>query len=44
MPPETADRLIVLGFFADVIERLPGAALRAHVSAVIGAKLGVAGA
>ncbi len=43
VPPETADRLIVLGFFADVIDQLPGAALRAHVAAVIGTKLGVAG-
>jgi Fe-S cluster assembly protein SufD len=41
VPPEVADRLIVLGFFAELVERLPSPGLRAHVSDVIGAKLGV---
>ncbi len=44
VPPEVADRLIVLGFFADLIDRLPSAALRAHLSGVIGTKLGIADA
>jgi Fe-S cluster assembly protein SufD len=42
VPPEVADRLIVLGFFGEVLERLP-AALRGHVIDVIGAKLRVGG-
>jgi Fe-S cluster assembly protein SufD len=40
VPPEVADRLIVLGFFGEVIERLP-ASLRRHVTEVITAKLRV---
>jgi Fe-S cluster assembly protein SufD len=40
VPPEVADRLIVLGFFGEVIERLP-VALRGHVVDVISAKLRV---
>jgi Fe-S cluster assembly protein SufD len=43
VPPEIADRLIVLGFFADVIDRLPTPGLRAHVADVISAKLRVGG-
>ena len=42
VPPDVADRLIVLGFFAELVERLPSAGLRAHLSEVIGTKLGVA--
>jgi Fe-S cluster assembly protein SufD len=42
VPPAVADRLIVLGFFSDVLERLP-AGMRAHVTEVIGAKLRVGG-
>jgi len=42
IPPEVAERLIVLGFFADVVARVPIATLREHVDAVVGAKLGVA--
>jgi len=41
VPPEVADRLIVLGFFAEVVGRLPSPGLRAHLSQVIGTKLGV---
>jgi Fe-S cluster assembly protein SufD len=40
VPPEAADRLIVLGFFSEVVERLP-IAMRGHVAQVIGAKLRV---
>jgi len=40
VPTDVADRLIVLGFFGEVIERLPEG-LRAHVTEVIGAKLRV---
>ncbi len=40
VPTHVADRLIVLGFFGEVLERLP-AALRGHVAEVIGAKLRV---
>jgi Fe-S cluster assembly protein SufD len=43
VPPEVAERLIVLGFFAELIDRLPFPGLRAHLSDVIGTKLGVAG-
>ena len=39
VPPEVADRLIVLGFFAEVVGRLPSPGLRAHLSQVIGTKL-----
>jgi len=42
VPPEVADRLIVLGFFGEVIERLP-LELRGHVVEVISAKLRVGG-
>jgi len=47
VPPVAADRLIVAGFFDDVIERLPAAELRAEVRRLIAAKLdgrGAAGA
>jgi len=43
VPPEVAERLIVLGFFADVVGRVPIATLRDHVDRVVGSKLGVAG-
>jgi Fe-S cluster assembly protein SufD len=42
VPPDVADRLIVLGFFGELVERLPSPGLRAHLSGVIGTKLGVA--
>ena len=41
--PEDAERLIVLGFFDDLLARLPVAGLRAHLGAAIGAKLAIAG-
>ncbi|MHB8467414.1 MAG: Fe-S cluster assembly protein SufD [Acidimicrobiales bacterium] len=41
VPAEVAERLIVLGFFNDLLVRLPVPQLQAHVSKVIGAKLGI---
>ena len=43
VPTEMADRLIVLGFFDDLLLRLPVPQLRPHLSQVIGAKLGMPG-
>lgn len=43
VPTEEAERLIVLGFFDDLLARLPVAGLRAHLGAAIGAKLAIAG-
>jgi Fe-S cluster assembly protein SufD len=44
VPTEAANRLIVLGFFEDLLARLPIPGLRGHLSAIIGTKLGIAGA
>lgn len=43
VPPVAADRLIVAGFFDEVIERLPAAGLRAEVRRLITAKLDARG-
>jgi Fe-S cluster assembly protein SufD len=43
VPPEVAERLIVLGFFDDLLARLPVPGLRAHLGQVIGAKLALEG-
>jgi Fe-S cluster assembly protein SufD len=43
VPTEVAERLIVLGFFDDLLLRLPVAGLRPHLASVIGHKLGVSG-
>ncbi len=42
VPPEVAERLIVLGFFDDVIDHVPVAPLRPHLRAAFAAKLGEA--
>jgi Fe-S cluster assembly protein SufD len=39
VPPATADRLIVLGFFDEVLEQLPVPSLRAELRAAVAAKL-----
>ena len=39
VPPQTADRLIVAGFFDEVVRQLPGEALVAEVRGAIAAKL-----
>jgi Fe-S cluster assembly protein SufD len=39
VPPGVAERLVVAGFFDEVLSRVPVAALREHVRAQIGAKL-----
>jgi Fe-S cluster assembly protein SufD len=39
VPPETANRLIVLGFFDEVLERLPAPAVAAELRAAIAEKL-----
>jgi Fe-S cluster assembly protein SufD len=39
VPTEVAERLIVLGFFDDLLERLPVPGLRPHLARVIGSKL-----
>jgi Fe-S cluster assembly protein SufD len=39
VPPEAADRLIVLGFFADILERTPVPGLRPYLRAAVTAKL-----
>jgi Fe-S cluster assembly protein SufD len=44
VPTDDANRLIVLGFFEDLLARLPVPGLRPHLSSVIGTKLGIAGA
>lgn len=44
VPPVAADRLIVAGFFDEVIERLPAAELRDEVRRLIAAKLDARGA
>lgn len=41
VPTEVAERLIVLGFFDDLLERLPVVGLRGHLGRRIGDKLGV---
>jgi Fe-S cluster assembly protein SufD len=38
VPPSQADRLIVLGFFADLLDRVPDASLRAELVAAVGEK------
>lgn len=38
VPPSQADRLIVLGFFADLLARVPDDSLRAELQAVVGDK------
>jgi Fe-S cluster assembly protein SufD len=43
VPTEVADRLIVLGFFEDLLARLPVAGLRRHLATRFGEKLGVRG-
>ena len=40
LPPDVAERLIVLGFFGDVLERLPVPSLAASLRSTIGARLG----
>jgi len=42
VPSDVAERLIVLGFFDDLLSRLPVPGLRAHLGAAIGAKLALA--
>ncbi len=44
VPPVAADRLIVAGFFDEVIERLPAAHLRDEISRLVAAKLDTRGA
>ncbi len=44
VPPVAADRLIVAGFFDEVIERLPAAELRPEIRRLIAAKLDTRGA
>ncbi len=44
VPPVAADRLIVAGFFDEVIERLPAADLRHEVRRLVAAKLDGRGA
>jgi Fe-S cluster assembly protein SufD len=39
IPPSAADRLIVLGFLDEVLERVPGAALQAQLRREVAAKL-----
>ena len=39
VPPETADRLIVLGFFDEVLERLPAPSVATELRAAIAEKL-----
>lgn len=39
VPPQVADRLIVLGFFDEVLARLPDPSLEAELHAVVAAKL-----
>jgi Fe-S cluster assembly protein SufD len=39
VPPEAAERLIVLGFFDDIIERTPVSGLRPYLRAAVTAKL-----
>ena len=43
VPTPVAERLIVLGFFEDLLARLPVPSLRGHLSSVISTKLGVRG-
>ncbi|GAC1316900.1 MAG: Fe-S cluster assembly protein SufD [Acidimicrobiales bacterium] len=43
VPTEEAERLIVLGFFDDLLARLPVTGLRAHLGAAIGTKLAISG-
>jgi Fe-S cluster assembly protein SufD len=38
VPSDVAERLIVLGFFAELLERIPDVALRAELSASVTAK------
>lgn len=38
VPPSEADRLIVLGFFADLLDRVPDESLRAELIAAVGEK------
>ena len=40
IPPEVAERLVVLGFFDDVISQLPVGGLRPELRAAVAAKLG----
>ncbi|MGH9101671.1 MAG: Fe-S cluster assembly protein SufD [Acidimicrobiales bacterium] len=42
VPPEVADRLIVLGFFEDILGRLPFAALSEHLRGEIGDRVAAA--
>ena len=39
VPPEVAERLIVLGFFDDVLERMPVPGLRPYLRAAVTTKL-----
>ncbi len=39
VPPVTADRLIVAGFFTEVLERFPGAGIRSEVERLVSEKL-----
>jgi len=39
VPPEVAERLIVLGFFDDLLERLPVPSLRRHLGSLLSQKL-----
>jgi Fe-S cluster assembly protein SufD len=40
VPPEVAERLIVLGFFSEVLERLPSASLAATLRQRLAVRLG----
>jgi Fe-S cluster assembly scaffold protein SufB len=39
VPPEIAEQLIVLGFFDEVIAKLPAPAIRAELRAAVATKL-----
>jgi Fe-S cluster assembly protein SufD len=38
VPPEVAERLVVLGFFADLLSRVPDEGLRAELTDAVAAK------
>jgi Fe-S cluster assembly protein SufD len=40
IPAEEAERMLVDGFFAEVLERVPSDRLQSRVGAVLGTKLG----
>jgi Fe-S cluster assembly protein SufD len=40
VPPAVADRLIVAGFFGDILDRAPVAGMRAHLRHAVTERLG----